>query len=410
MASIPITPVSIPLAISATAGPSPTDPVTIWNTLLANVAAAQPDYTGNLPLTLIEDISATDTGAICTMDQARVDAVNSVTPYGANPFILQQQGAMYGLPQGQPTNTSVTVIFSSSSVGLSFPAGFLVSDGSYQYAIQEAAVIGESGDSLATFAVATQPGSWTPGAGTVTQLASSLQSGYSATVTNPNAGTAGNSTGESVESYRSRILQGAKASAQSMSAMIKTALAAIPGVPANLISVVQNPTTGQLKVICGGGDPYQVALAIFTSTDLWPMLSGATASGTTTTVSIIEGPDTYDVSFVTPKAQTTTLSLTWQTSVSNFTQGSQVDQAGQTALLSWVNTITVGQPMNLVKAQSVFLAAVANLLSADQFESFTWAVTIGGSPVSPTSGTQLIPSDPEGYFSAAPAAVSVQQA
>jgi hypothetical protein len=52
------------------------------------VAAEVPDYTANLPGSLIEDISSTDVQALATIDQARVDAINSFSPYGANAFAL----------------------------------------------------------------------------------------------------------------------------------------------------------------------------------------------------------------------------------------------------------------------------------------------------------------------------------
>ncbi|EEF27062.1 conserved hypothetical protein, partial [Ricinus communis] len=74
------------------AGPVPTAPATLRQNLVNGVAATNPDYTANLPGGLIEDIASTDTGALVTIDQARIDAVNSVTPYGANAFILAQQG------------------------------------------------------------------------------------------------------------------------------------------------------------------------------------------------------------------------------------------------------------------------------------------------------------------------------
>ena len=58
--------------------------------LVALVASENPDYTANLPGSLIEDIASTDVGALTGIDQARVDAINSVTPYGANAFVLAQ--------------------------------------------------------------------------------------------------------------------------------------------------------------------------------------------------------------------------------------------------------------------------------------------------------------------------------
>ena len=155
-----------PLNITPT-GPVPTPAATLNSDLIAGVAATNPGYTANLPGSMIEDMSSTGTGIMVTVDQARVDAVNNLTPVTANPYILAKQGLMLGVPQGQPTNTSVSVVFSGPA-GYFLPAGFLVSDGTYQYALIDGGTIATSGQSSPLFAVATQSGSWTPLAGTVT--------------------------------------------------------------------------------------------------------------------------------------------------------------------------------------------------------------------------------------------------
>ena len=90
-------PINIPLVMTSE-GPVPTPPATLRAQLVDSVASTNPDYTANLPGSLIEDIASTDVGALVTMDQARVDAINSVTPYGANAFVLGQLGAQFGIP------------------------------------------------------------------------------------------------------------------------------------------------------------------------------------------------------------------------------------------------------------------------------------------------------------------------
>src|ERR1700744_573569 len=118
---------AIPLVMTAQ-GPVPTPPSVLLQALLSAVAATNPGYTASLPGSLIEDISSTDVGALATIDQARVDAVNDVTPFGANAFVLTQLGQQFGVPQGQAANGSVLVIFSGTP-GYVIPAGFVVSDG-----------------------------------------------------------------------------------------------------------------------------------------------------------------------------------------------------------------------------------------------------------------------------------------
>src|SRR6185437_9408600 len=144
---------SIPLVMTAT-GPVPTSPSTLQQALISNVAASNPGYTASLPGSLIEDISSTDVGALATIDQARVDAINAVTPYGANAYVLAQLGQQFGVPQGQAANGSVLVQF-SGSVGYIIPAGFVVSDGTNQYTVASpGTVIGGAGVSVQVTAVA----------------------------------------------------------------------------------------------------------------------------------------------------------------------------------------------------------------------------------------------------------------
>jgi hypothetical protein len=134
-----LSPIAIPL-IMTSAGPQPTPPATLRAAVQQAVAAVQPGYTADLPGTLIEDLLSTEMGALVTADQARVDSVQSVSPYGAAPSGLAELGATLGLQQGLPTNTSVYEVF-SGPVGYVIPAGFIISDGTYQYQIQQGTVI-----------------------------------------------------------------------------------------------------------------------------------------------------------------------------------------------------------------------------------------------------------------------------
>jgi len=252
-----ISPTSVPL-IMTSAGPTPTPPQTLYNNLLNYVAAQKPGYTV-LPAGLIDDISGTDVGALVAIDQARVDAINSVTPYGANAFILAQLGTQFGIPQGTPTNASVFVVF-SGPVGYVLQPGFLVSDGTNQYALQDGGVILTGGQSAQLFAVATNSNVFSIPAGSVNQVATSVPSGYTITVTNPQAGTPANSTGESVQSYRARVLQAGVVASTGTPAYLKTLLGKITGVQARLVSI--NQVSGGWQVVCGGGDAYAVANAI----------------------------------------------------------------------------------------------------------------------------------------------------
>ena len=103
----------LPVVFTA-AGAVPTDPDTIRSQIVANVTATDPDFTANLPASMVEDLVSTSVAAASVSDQARVELLNSLTPAGANEFLLAQQGQVYGVRMGQPTNASVLVVFSGT--------------------------------------------------------------------------------------------------------------------------------------------------------------------------------------------------------------------------------------------------------------------------------------------------------
>ncbi len=253
--------VTLPTVVNKN-GLQPIPPLDILTQLLALVSAVRPGYTA-LPGSLIEDVSSTDVGAITQMDQMRVDLINSLTPFGANEFILNQLGAgVYGVLRGGTTDTSVFCVFSGTP-GFVLSIGFTVSDGTHQYTVQDGGVIGSGGSSQPLYCLATQSGTWAVPTNSVVNLVTSVPSTITCTVTNPNTGTPGLDTEESLASYRSRVLQAGLAASQGMARYLKTLVQNVPGVEARLVSVIQQ--SGGWSVIVGGGDPTEVAYAIFTA-------------------------------------------------------------------------------------------------------------------------------------------------
>jgi hypothetical protein len=147
-------------------GLQPVSPADLRSQLISLVAGTNPDYTANLPGSLIEDISSTDVYALVESDSFLVDLVNSVTPFGANAFLLNQLGILYGVDTQPITNTSVYVQFTGPP-GYVIAQGFTVSDGTYQYVCQHGGIIGEDGNSLPMYALATDSGAWPVQANTV---------------------------------------------------------------------------------------------------------------------------------------------------------------------------------------------------------------------------------------------------
>jgi hypothetical protein len=252
-------------------GLQPASPSDLRAALIALVAATNPDYTANLPGSLIEDISSTDTFALVESDSFLVDLVNSVTPYGANAFLLNQLGILYGVDHQPVTNTAVYVVFSGPP-GYVVNQGFVVGDGTYQYICQSGAICGLDGNSLPVYALATVPGAWEVLPNTVVQFLTSVPASIPLTCTNPISGIPSIS-GEPISVFRERCFTAGLAASTGMGRYLKTICGNIPGVQDRLIAV---QTLGnQYVVIVGGGDPYQVAYAIWQADFYIPGLSGA---------------------------------------------------------------------------------------------------------------------------------------
>jgi Baseplate J-like protein len=252
----------LPLIMTAQ-GLQPQAPATLRQQLVSSVAATNQDFTDNLPGSLVEDIVSTDVAACVQSDSFLVDLINSISPNGANAFILQQFGNLYGLRPQVATNVTVYVVFYGPP-GLVIVEGFLVGDGSYQYVVQDGGIIGANGQSLPLYCIAVVPGTWAVPAGSVTLLASSLPASVIdlVTVTNPTDGIPA-TEGEAMSDFRDRVMTAGLAASTGMSRYMKTMLANVPGVQARLVSARQDPITGKYIAICGGGDPYQVAYAIW---------------------------------------------------------------------------------------------------------------------------------------------------
>jgi len=262
----------LPLVMTAQ-GLQPATPADLRARLITLVAASNPDYTANLPGSLIEDISSTDTYALVVSDSFLVDLVNSLTPFGANLFLLNQLGVIYGIDKQPITNTAVYVQFTGTP-GYVVNQGFIVGDGTYQYVCQSGGICGDDGNTLQIYALATVEGTWDVAPNTVVQMLTSVPANVPLAVTNPVAGIPSTS-GEPASVFRERCWTGGLAASTGMGRYLKTLLSNIPGVQNRLVSVVQN-TDGTYTILCGGGDPFQVAYAIWEADFYVPGLSGAT--------------------------------------------------------------------------------------------------------------------------------------
>ena len=475
------------MATITSAGAVPSSPQSLLNAEISAATALSPGLTANLPGSLIEDMASTAAGALVIQDQAFVDLVNSVSPYTANAAILYELGAVYGVQQGVGSNTSVYVTFTGTP-GYVIPVGFIVSDGSYQYTIQDGGIIASSGQSAALYCLATVSGSWAVPVGTVTVIITSVPSGVTLTCTNASTGIPGASA-QTLQDYQAQVIQAGKATAQGMPSFLRTQLENVSGVQARLISIAQSGSNWQ--IIIGGGDPYQVANAIFTGlfdvgnltgsiftvssisaatnavivtpynpqyavgqtitvvgatptaynttyviTGLSYAYSGTGVATTITTsrnssafgaftatsayltpntrnpspaISIYDYPNTYTIPFVIPPQQTVTVALTWNTISTSFVSPTSVAAAGIPAIVSYINSIAVGQPINVYELQAVFQIAVVDLIPTQLLSKISFAIQINSISVSPSAGTGLIYGDSESFFETSSAYVTVIQ-
>ncbi|ELJ9990378.1 baseplate J/gp47 family protein [Citrobacter freundii] len=397
--------------IMTEAGAQPTPPKTLLANLISRVSQKVPGYTANLPAGLITDLASTATGAIALIDQARVDLINSCSPYGANIPLLMQLGNIYGVQQGEGTNTSVYVVFSGLP-GFPIPKGFTVSDGNNQYSVVRDTVIPTSGQTAPVYCLATSEGSWAVPAGSVTQVITSVPKTQEVTCTNLTAGLPG--AGEqSYSSYRSQVMQSGMQTAEGTPTCFRTELEKVDGVQENLISFRQS-TLGKWVAVVGGGDPFEVAYAIFKAVPDISVLtndvsnpSGAPVEKKTVQISVY--PDTYTLPYVVPSSQNATVLITWNTASTTYIDPDGIAKAVQQPIADYVNAIAVGQPVNLFEIQDIFMQSVASLVPASMISMIQVQIGINGAIKPPDANSSLVYGDTYSYFSTSSSQVQVKQ-
>jgi len=115
------------------------------------------------------------------------------------------------------------------------------------------------------------------------------------------------------------------------------------------------------------------------------------------------------VPFVVPPQQTVGITVTWNTTSTNFVSNAAISQLAQPQLVTYINSLVTGQPINLLAMEQTFQNAIASILPSQLLTSLTFAVTVNGTSVSPSIGTEIIPGDPESYFSTSAENVNIVQ-
>ncbi|MFJ5338371.1 baseplate J/gp47 family protein [Pectobacterium sp. CHL-2024] len=244
------------------AGPIPKTAAELRSELVSIATSLSPGLTTDLPGSLIEDIASTDVGALLVCDQIRVDLINSVGPLKANVFMLNLLAQQAGIAARKEQGSTTVAVQFSGPAGFVIPQGFLVSDGTQTYTLSDATIIQASGVSSAATCEATMSGTWAVPAGTVNQIVSSLPSEISLSCTNPTAGIPG-ADAETLYEFRERVWESQMSTVQGYPGFIRQKLTDLENVQARLVSIVQDGN--YWVVMCGGGDIYDMAGAIYKS-------------------------------------------------------------------------------------------------------------------------------------------------
>lgn len=397
--------------IMTQAGAQPTPPKILLSKLIANVAAEVPGYTANLPPGLITDLASTATGAVALIDQAMVDTINSVSPYGVNVPLLEQLGNIYGVAKGVGYNTSVYVTFMGNP-GFVVPKWFTISDGNHQYQVQNNIVIPSGGQTDPVYCLALDSGSWAVPSGSVTQIITSVPASITLSCTNLAAGLPG--AEEQPEwSYRGQVMQSGMSTAQGVPAFLKAMLRKVPGVKENLISYRQI-SVGRWAVIVGGGDTFDVAAAIYQSIpDISVLTVDVAAEGETqpdsVTVTIQDYPDNYSIPYIIPASQMVNVILTWNTTTYNIVNPDTVASMAVPKIIEYINNLAVGEPVNIYQLQTVFLMVMSSMTNPTQVSLINIEIGINGEIVTPAPETDLVFGDKYGYFTTDAAHITVQR-
>lgn len=393
------------------AGPVPKTTDELRQLVIDTATALSPGLTTDLPGSLIEDMVSTSVGALVVCDQARVDLINSCSPYAANVHLLAQLGGMYGVQKGQGTNTSVYEVFSGPP-GFAIPKGFIVGDGTYTYAVQRDTMIPESGQTEPVYCLATTAGTWAVPAGSVNQIKTSVPDSYNLTCTNLTDGLPG-AAEQTFSSYRAQVFQAGMYGVQGTPDCYRIEVKNVYGVQENLISYRQ-AALGSWVAVVGGGDPYEVAYAIYKSVPDISLLTNdvSNPSGAEVekkTIPIIVYPDTYQVPFVVPSSQNVTLLITWNTASTSYVDPTGIAKAVQQSIADYVNAIAVGEPINILMVRDIFLNEVKGLVTPGLVSMIDVQVGINGKIVPPVADSSLVYGDTYAYFSTSSSQIQVKQ-
>jgi hypothetical protein len=185
-------------------------------------------------------------------------------------------------------------------------------------------------------------------------------------------------------------------------------LVAIAGTTANTLKWVlaTNPgaATANGQLLAG--------VALFDTTGLAAYVPSSgiiTPNLRTNVVTLTDYPDRYLIPFIIPPQQSVAITVSWHTTSPNYVSAAAVAQLAVPALVDYINSIPVGQPINLYQFQDVFSDAVEPVLPSALISLILPTISINGVGTPVTPGTGVFNGDPQSYFFATPADFNIVQ-
>jgi hypothetical protein len=125
-------------------------------------------------------------------------------------------------------------------------------------------------------------------------------------------------------------------------------------------------------------------------------------------ITVTDYPDVYQIPFVTPPSQVVQVVLTWN-AVSIIASGPVISQMAATEIITYINAVPVGSPINLFAMEEAVQDAIEPMVPLSTLSRIVWSVAINNVPSPPAAGTGLIYGDNESYFVTDPSKVIVVQ-
>lgn len=238
----------------------PTDLATIRESILANATTYSPKAAFNSPGSPDENILSVASVAVAMIQRSIIDSVFSINPLASNPLFLDSFAKIYGVARGDVSNGSATIIV-TAPVGLIIPQYSIFQDvNGNTYRNYDAGTCGSDG----TCQLVVYASNFIDSpilAHTINIVVTNFL-GKSVTCDNPENGNQGVQAQTDAE-FRRDILDAGLVLCKSTPAFVKTMVGKIAGVVKRTINLGE--VNGKYVITASGGDPIQVAGAIFLS-------------------------------------------------------------------------------------------------------------------------------------------------